>query len=82
MRRSIHAYPVLSVHSKGSGSTCAEHAANRVTNGALSAIDLRIVQENYRNAALENFLAIYTSIESRVALVRLTGGLIDKAQIK
>jgi len=57
-------------------------ANERYKNGALSAIDLRIVQENYRNAALENFLAIYTSIESRVTLVRLTGGLIDKAQIR
>jgi hypothetical protein len=47
----------------------------------LSAIDLRIVQENFRNAALENFLAIYSSIESRVALIRLTGGLIDKSKI-
>ena len=56
-------------------------ANERYKNGALSAIDLRIVQENYRNAALENFLAIYTSIESRVELVRLTGGLIDKAQV-
>jgi outer membrane protein len=56
-------------------------ANERYKNGALSAIDLRIVQENFRNAALENFLAIYSSIESRVALVRLTGGLIDKSTI-
>jgi len=56
-------------------------ANERYKNGALSAIDLRIVQENYRNAALENFLAIYSSIESRVALIRLTGGLIDKNKI-
>lgn len=53
-------------------------ANERYKNGALSAIDLRIVQENFRNAAVENFVAIYSSIESRVALVRLTGGLIDK----
>jgi outer membrane protein len=56
-------------------------ANERYRNGALSAIDLRIVQENFRNAALEHFLAIYASIESRVALVRLTGGLVDKSQI-
>jgi outer membrane protein TolC len=57
-------------------------ANERYKNGALSAIDLRIVQENYRNAALENYQAIYTSIESRVALIRLTGGLIDKSEIR
>ena len=56
-------------------------ANERYKNGALSAIDLRIVQENFRNAALENFLAVYSSIESRVALIRLTGGLIDKSKI-
>jgi outer membrane protein len=56
-------------------------ANERYKNGALSAIDLRIVQENFRNAALENFLAIYTSIESRITLVRMTGGLIDKKKI-
>lgn len=57
-------------------------ANERYKNGALSAIDLRIVQENFRNAAVENYVAIYSSIESRVALVRLTGGLIDKKVIQ
>ena len=49
----------------------------RYKNGALSAIDLRIVQDNYQRAALENYLAIYANISSRVDLVRLTGGLLD-----
>jgi len=52
-------------------------ANERYKNGALSAIDLRIVQDNYQRAALENYLAIYASISSRVDLVRLTGGLVD-----
>jgi outer membrane protein len=49
----------------------------RYKNGALSAIDLRIVQDNYQRAALENYLAIFANISSRVDLVRLTGGLLD-----
>lgn len=49
----------------------------RYKNGALSAIDLRIVQDNYQRAALENYLAIFASISSRVDLMRLTGGLLD-----
>lgn len=57
-------------------------ANERYKNGALSAIDLRIVQENFRNAAVENYTAIFNSIESRVALIRLTGGLIDKSTIR
>lgn len=49
----------------------------RYKNGALSAIDLRIVQDNYQRAALENYLAIFANISSRVDLIRLTGGLLD-----
>jgi len=49
----------------------------RYKNGALSAIDLRIVQDNYQQAALENYRAIFASITSQVDLIRLTGGLVD-----
>jgi outer membrane protein len=52
-------------------------ANERYRNGALSAIDLRIVQENYQNAALENFLAIYSVLASKTDLIRITGGLAD-----
>ncbi len=52
-------------------------ANERYKNGALSAIDLRIVQDSYQRAALENYLAMYNSIATRVDLVRLTGGLVD-----
>jgi len=55
-------------------------ANERYKNGALSAIDLRIVQDSYQQAALDNLLAIFTGITSRVDLVRLTGGLIDNNQ--
>jgi len=54
-------------------------ANERYKNGALSAIDLRIVQENFRAAALEKFAAIFDGLSSRIDLVRLTGGLIDNA---
>lgn len=53
-------------------------ANERYKNGALSAIDLRIVQEGYQNAALENFQAIFNALSSRVDLVRITGGLVDQ----
>ncbi|MFM8911963.1 MAG: TolC family protein [Flammeovirgaceae bacterium] len=53
-------------------------ANERYKNGALSAIDLRIVQENYRAAALEKFAAIYSGLSSKLDLVRLTGGLVDR----
>ena len=52
-------------------------ADERYKNGALSAIDLRIVQDNYQVAALDTYLAIFARISSSVDLVRLTGGLVD-----
>lgn len=55
-------------------------ANERYKNGALSAIDLRIVQDGYQRAALDNLLAIFAGITSRVDLVRLTGGLLDNGQ--
>lgn len=55
-------------------------AYERYRNGALSAIDLRIVQENARNAGLEAYLAIFNSISAKIDLIRLTGGLLDNAQ--
>jgi outer membrane protein TolC len=57
-------------------------ANERYKNGALSAIDLRIVQENFRNAALANYQAIFNAISSRLDLIRLTGGLVDKERVK
>ena len=57
-------------------------ANERYKNGALSAIDLRIVQENYQTSALENFLALYSAISSKVDLIRLTGGLVDKNSVQ
>ncbi|MBI3219005.1 MAG: TolC family protein [Bacteroidetes bacterium] len=54
-------------------------ANERYKNGALSAIDLRIVQENYQAAALEKFAAIFDGLSSRIDLIRLTGGLVDNA---
>jgi outer membrane protein len=53
-------------------------ANERYKNGSISAIDLRIIQENFRTAALENFSAIYDAIESRTNLIRLTGGLVSQ----
>lgn len=52
-------------------------ATERYRNGALSAIDLRIVQENFRIAALDKSFAIFNATAARINLVRLTGGLIS-----
>jgi outer membrane protein len=52
-------------------------AYERYKNGSFSTIELRIVEENFENAALENFAAIYEVLAMKTDLVRLTGGLLD-----
>ncbi|MBX2944251.1 MAG: TolC family protein [Cyclobacteriaceae bacterium] len=54
----------------------------RYKNGALSAIDLRIVQEAYQNSALENYQAIFSVLASKTDLIRLTGGLVDQYEAR
>ncbi len=51
-------------------------ANERYKNGALSAIDLRIVQENFRTAALEKSQAVFNALASQASLARITGGFI------
>jgi hypothetical protein len=46
--------------------------------GTGAAIDLRIVQEQYQNAALENYQALFDVLSSQLDLIRLTGGLVDQ----
>ena len=53
-------------------------ATERYKNGAFSAIDLRIVQENFQNAALENDTAIFDVLSVKTELVRMTGGLLEE----
>ena len=57
-------------------------ATERYKNGAFSAIDLRIVQENFQNAALENYTAIFDVLSTKTDLVRMTGGLLGEYSVK
>ena len=57
-------------------------ATERYKNGSFSAIDLRIVQENFQNAALENDTAIFDVLSVKTDLVRMTGGLLEEYQAK
>lgn len=56
-------------------------ATERYKNGSFSAIDLRIVQENYQNSALENYTAIFDVLSVKTELVRMTGGLLDDYRV-
>jgi len=53
-------------------------AYERYKNGSFSAIDLRIIEENFLNAALENSSAIFDVLATKTDLVRLSGGLLEE----
>jgi len=53
-------------------------AYERYKNGSFSAIDLRIIEENFMNAALENYSAIFDVLATKTDLVRLSGGLLEE----
>jgi len=55
-------------------------ATERYKNGSFSAIDLRIVQEDFQNAALENYTSIFEVLSIKTELVRMTGGLLESYQ--
>ena len=52
-------------------------AYERYKNGSFSAIDLRIIEENFLDAALENYSAVFDILATKTDLVRLTGGLLE-----
>lgn len=52
-------------------------AYERYKNGSFSTIDLRIIEENFLNAALENYSAVFDLLATKTDLVRLTGGLLE-----
>ena len=46
-------------------------------NGTISSFDFRTVQNNQLIAAVQEQQSIYNLIDSRVELMRLTGGIIE-----
>lgn len=46
-------------------------------NGSINSFDYRTVQNNSLSASLEKLQAIYNLIDSKVSLMRLTGGIIE-----
>jgi outer membrane protein TolC len=53
-----------------------ENSEEKFKNGSINSFDFRDVQNNYLSAAILELQAIYNLIDSKVTLMRLTGGLI------
>ncbi len=52
-------------------------AQDRYDNGSINSFDFRIVQNNYLSSAILKQQAKYSLLESHIALMRLTGGLVE-----
>ncbi|MFY0687391.1 MAG: TolC family protein [Cyclobacteriaceae bacterium] len=54
-----------------------ELSRDKFRSGSINSFDYRVVQNNYLGAATLKLQALYSLIESHVALMRLTGGLVE-----
>jgi outer membrane protein len=52
-------------------------STEKYKNGIINSFDFRIVQNNYLIASIQELQSIYDLVDSRVTLMRLTGGLLD-----
>lgn len=57
-----------------------QQSEEKFRNGSINSFDYRDVQNNYLSAAIQELQAIYNLIDSKVSLMRLTGGLIADYQ--
>ncbi|WP_370086155.1 TolC family protein [Ekhidna sp.] len=53
-----------------------QNSEEKFKNGSINSFDFRDVQNNYLSAAIQELQAIYNLIDSKVTLMRLTGGLV------
>ncbi|GAB4251212.1 MAG: TolC family outer membrane protein [Ekhidna sp.] len=49
---------------------------DKFENGSIDSFDYRTIQNNYLSASIQELQAIYNLIDSKVTLMRLTGGLV------
>jgi len=54
-----------------------EISTEKYRNGTINSFDFRIVQNNFLIASIQELQSIYDLVDSRVTLMRLTGGLLD-----
>ncbi len=54
-----------------------EISSEKFRNGSINSFDFRVVQNNYLSAVTMKLQALYNLIDSKIELMRLTGGLIE-----
>lgn len=67
----------ISVKREEAAETNLRISNEKFKNGSINSFDFRIVQNNYLTATTQKFQALYNLMESKVELMRLTGGIIS-----
>lgn len=52
-------------------------SAEKFKNGSINSFDYRVVQNTYLSASIQKLQALYDLMDSKVELMRLTGGLVE-----
>ena len=52
-------------------------STEKYRNGSLNSFDFRVVQNNYLVASIQELQSVFDLVDTRVTLMRLTGGLLD-----
>jgi outer membrane protein len=60
-----------------SAKTNLDISGEKFRNGSINSFDYRVVQNNYLSASIQELQALYNLIDSKVELMRLTGGIIE-----
>ncbi|REE02160.1 TolC family protein [Marinoscillum furvescens] len=63
---------------ESSAATNLDITQEKFKGGTINSFDYRVVQNNHLNASIQKLQAIYNLMESKIELMRLTGGLISK----
>ena len=52
-------------------------SSDKFDNGSINSFDFRTVQNTHLNAAIQRLQSLYNLIDSKVSLMRLTGGIVE-----
>lgn len=65
----------ISSRSEEAAKTNLEISETKFKSGTINSFDFRVVQNNYLTAIIQKYQALYNLVDSKVELMRLTGGL-------
>jgi len=67
----------INTRKKVAASQNLEISTQKYRNGTINSFDFRIVQNNYLIASIQELQSVYDLVDTRVTLMRLTGGLLE-----